>query len=48
MGGWVVIEDIEPRAVPLWEVVGGLLAGKFQCHLLGDEDNVVFAAKRLL
>ena len=44
--GWLVIEDIPERAVPLWEVVAALLPDTFASKLLRDEGGLVFAVQR--
>lgn len=45
-GGWVVIEDITPDAIPVWKVVAAILPDKFRCHLFDAEGGVVFAVHR--
>jgi len=47
VGGWAVVEDINPDAIPLWEVVSALLPEKYQRHLLRAEAGVVFAVQKL-
>jgi len=44
--GWLVIEDIPERAVPLWEVVAALLPDRFPCKLVRAEGALVFAVQR--
>ena len=44
--GWLVIEDIPERAVPLWEVVAALLPDTFASKLLRAEGHLVFAVQR--
>ena len=44
--GWLVIEDIPERAVPLWEVVAALLPDTFASKLLRAEGALVFAVQR--
>ena len=44
--GWLVIEDIPERAVPLWEVVAALLPDTFASKLLSAEGGLVFAVQR--
>jgi len=44
--GWLVIEDIPERAVPLWEVVAALLPDTFASKLLRAEGDLVFAVQR--
>jgi tetratricopeptide (TPR) repeat protein len=44
--GWLVIEDIPERALPLWEVVAALLPDAFACKLLQDNGSLAFAVQR--
>ena len=44
--GWLVIEDIPERAIPLWEVVAALLPDTFASKLLRAERDLVFAVQR--
>ena len=44
--GWLVIEDIPERAIPLWEVVAALLPDTFTGKLLRAEADLVFAVQR--
>ena len=44
--GWLVIEDIPERAVPVWELVAALLPDTFDSTLLRDEASLVFAVQR--
>ena len=44
--GWLVIEDIPERAVPVWELVAALLPDTFASKLLRDEASLVFAVQR--
>jgi hypothetical protein len=44
--GWLVIEDIPERAVPLWEVVAALLPDTFASKLLHAEGGLVFAVQK--
>jgi hypothetical protein len=44
--GWLVIEDIPERAVPLWEVVAALLPDTFASRLLRAEGALVFAVQK--
>lgn len=45
--GWLVIEDIPERAIPLWQVVAALLPPTFPSRLLRAEGGLVFAVQRL-
>lgn len=47
VGGWVVIEDVAARTVPLWEVVSSLLSNSFECHILSAHNGMLFVVRRL-
>jgi hypothetical protein len=47
IGGWVLVEDIAPDALPLWEVVSALLPSNYEPHIFRGESVFVFAVKRL-
>ena len=47
IGAWVVVEDIAPDALPLWEVVSTLIPNNYEPHILRGESVFVFAVKRL-
>ena len=47
IGGWLVIEDIPERALPLWEVVAALLPGKFSVNLLRARGGFIFAVQNM-
>ena len=44
--GWLVIEDIPERAIPLWEVVAALLPDTFASKLLRAEGGLVFTVQK--
>ncbi len=44
--GWLVIEDIPERAVPLWEVVAALLPDTFVSKLLYADGGLIFAVQK--
>jgi len=46
-GGWVVIEDISPSALPLWECVAVLLRPGYRACLFSAEGGILFAAQKL-
>ena len=47
IGGWVVVEDIGPDAVPFWELVSALLPSNYEPHIFREETGCVFAVMRL-
>lgn len=46
-GGWVVIEDIGPPALPVWKAVAAMLPAQFACRLFESEGPLVFAVQKL-
>jgi len=47
-GGWVVVEDINGQAIPLWQVVSALLpSGQYESHIFKADGAMVFAVQRL-
>ena len=47
IGAWVVVEDIAPEALPLWEVVSVLLPSNYKPHIIRAESAFLFAVQRL-
>ncbi|MGA8022839.1 MAG: hypothetical protein WA361_06005 [Candidatus Acidiferrales bacterium] len=47
IGAWVVVEDIAPDALPLWEVVSVLLPSNYKPFIIRAESAFLFAVKRL-
>jgi hypothetical protein len=47
IGAWVVVEDIAPEAVSVWEVVSALLPSNYEPHLCRGESAYVYAVKRI-
>jgi hypothetical protein len=45
-GGWVVIEDISPDAIPAWEVVAALLPKNYRSNIFNAK-GIMFAVQRL-
>lgn len=44
-GGWLVIEDILPATITIWQVVSSVLAETFDCRLVDMGNTLVFCAK---
>lgn len=42
-GGWIVIEDISPSALPAWQVIASLMPEETRCHLIEAVGGLVFA-----
>jgi len=47
IGGWVVVEDIAPRALALWQVIATLLPEAYESHIVRAQDALLFAVRRL-
>jgi hypothetical protein len=47
IGGWVVVEDVNPLALPLWQLVAQMLSPNYGAHLIQCTKNPVFAVQRL-
>lgn len=45
-GGWVVIEDISPHAIPLWETLSAIIPADYDCRLLRGGGGIAFAIQR--
>jgi hypothetical protein len=45
-GGWIVIEDIPARALPVWKVVGSILPTTYATIIIQAQNGFVFAAQR--
>jgi SAM-dependent methyltransferase len=46
-GGWLVIEDINEHAVPIWQVVASILPDNLKPHLIRTRAAFVFAVRQL-
>jgi SAM-dependent methyltransferase len=45
-GGWLVIEDIAPAALPVWRTVSALLPSNFGCAIFSYPEGLLFAVRR--
>jgi SAM-dependent methyltransferase len=45
-GGWLAIEDVPARALPLWQVVAALLPPSWHCVIVEATESLVFTARR--
>jgi hypothetical protein len=46
IGGWVVIEDIAPTSVSVWQIISSLMPAKFECSIVSAAGGNLFAARR--
>lgn len=47
VGGWVVVEDINPEAVKIWQLVSNLLPDNFESYIIQTRVNLIYGVKRL-
>jgi hypothetical protein len=47
IGGWLVVEDIAPLALPVWQVIAALLPEAYDPHLVAAKDAYLFVMQRL-
>lgn len=45
-GSWVIIEDIVPAVLPLWQVVAATVPPQFDCHLIRTRTALMFGVTR--
>jgi hypothetical protein len=45
-GGWLIIEDIAPNAVPVWRVVSALLPAEYRPIIINAKGAFVFGVRR--
>jgi hypothetical protein len=45
-GGWFVVEDISPAAVPVWRVISTLLPDRFKPQLVAAREGLLFLVER--
>ena len=46
VGGYVVIEDVSPLSVPIWEIVSSLIGRLHSCWIIKDGVNFLFVVRR--
>jgi hypothetical protein len=47
-GGWLIVEDISPAAVPIWQVISQLLSTQYKSFLIAADIAFLFAINRKL
>jgi hypothetical protein len=45
--GWIVIEDINFSALPIWQIVSYLILPDFKVYLIDNNGTLVFAAQKI-
>ncbi len=46
-GGWLVIEDIAPAAVPLWEAIAALMPHQYDSQVVAAKGAFLFSMRRV-
>jgi hypothetical protein len=46
VGGWFVVEDIAPAALPLWQVVATILPDHYESYLVDAKGALLFLVRR--
>jgi hypothetical protein len=46
-GGSLVVEDIAPPALPLWQIIAALMPSTYESHVIAAEAAFLFLAQRL-
>lgn len=47
IGGWLVIEDIAPAALPMWNVISALIPSQYDCRVVAADKALLFSVRRL-
>jgi hypothetical protein len=47
VSGWIVIEDIPPRAMPVWKGVGALLPPRYRTSIVHTRGGLLFTVERM-
>lgn len=48
IGGWVVIEDISPKSIHVWQIVSSILPDNYMSQIFKSNDNIIlFTVNRL-
>jgi len=46
IGGWVVIEDIAPASISVWQIISFLMPNRFECSIVSATEGNLFVARR--
>jgi hypothetical protein len=47
VGGWLVVEDIRPEALPIWQLTAAIMPQQFEARLVAATKAALFAVQRL-
>lgn len=47
IGGWLVIEDIAPLALPMWKVISALIPSQYDCRVVVADKALLLSVRRL-
>jgi len=46
IGGWIVIEDIAPASISVWQIISSLMPARFECSIVSAVEGNLFVAQR--
>ena len=46
IGGWLVVEDIRPHALPVWQVIAALMPSEYDSKLVAAKGGFLFVVQR--
>jgi hypothetical protein len=46
IGGWLIIEDIAPRALPVWQVIAALMPREYDSQIIAAKGALLFSIRR--
>ena len=46
IGGWLVVEDVNPSALPVWQVVAALMPDRYDSQIVASKAALLFVARR--
>lgn len=47
IGGWMIIEDVNPEAIPIWQIVARLIGDKYETNIVQCAQNPIIAVKKI-
>jgi len=46
IGGWFVVEDVKPSALPVWQVAAALMPDHYDSHIVASKAALLFVSRR--
>ncbi len=47
IGGWMIIEDVNPASIPIWQIATRLIGGTYETHIVQCARNPIIAVKKI-